>query len=574
METSELTNYCASIYSLLYVATTNVRLYPFDWEIWQMKQKKRKEKFEKVKNVSSFTWEIKESRLNEMDFSPGACETTTYKYIGEKKEIKYFVELFPRGIPNTKYQYGSWIILKLFNNTLDTNVEAKYTVKIPSANYTKKCQHIFEKNEEWEMNGLKMCELFNPKKKYIFNGSMNFKFEFEFTEFEKESVEKVDFSEDVSEEKTVWTFPLTWDIPLKQLKAKFKPHECINSTNYFVQNQFKFFFKIFPNLPGYSIEKGAWIFLYFKNLNEETFIETKYIVSVEKAKYQRESRHFFKQFNQWETHRNKIDELFDKKLLSQKEEYIQIKFKISFAKDIKEDQDENDQIEDFSVHEFDNLTFLSESSEADDNETLLTSEAALTAKDIYFPPTDSWLINQCNLMGIQFYKNISKFRPPIDDIQKFTILKPTDVIHVEGDGKCGYRALSVLLCGNDCYHLCIKRMICKMIRDNMDPKFEEMYIFKDARQNAARKLMFDPETASDERFWMDDSDLAAAANLFDCNIFVFTLRKEWQCFGPKTFENGIMDSFVNFDSNLPTLLLENSGGNHFSPVKNVRLNWW
>uniref|UniRef100_A0A914PSQ9 Ubiquitin-like protease family profile domain-containing protein n=1 Tax=Panagrolaimus davidi TaxID=227884 RepID=A0A914PSQ9_9BILA len=112
-------------------------------------------------------------------------------------------------------------------------------------------------------------------------------------------------------------------------------------------------------------------------------------------------------------------------------------------------------------------------------------------------------------------------------------------------------------------------MLCRKIAENTDPNFEKMDIFKDARKNAVRKLKYVTSDANDERFWMDESDIAAAADLFYCNIFVFTRLKNWQCYGPKTYENGITHNFGNFNSKLPTLLLENSSGNHFSPVKNV-----
>ena len=82
----------------------------------------------------------------------------------------------------------------------------------------------------------------------------------------------------------------------------------------------------------------------------------------------------------------------------------------------------------------------------------------------------------------------------------------------------------------------------------------------------------------DGRHWMNDADLAAAASLFQCNILLFNIDKNWQCYSPETFKNGTMNH-ANFNPNLPTLLMENSKPSsndpkakaiHYNPVVNVR----
>uniref|UniRef100_A0AC35FKK6 Ubiquitin-like protease family profile domain-containing protein n=1 Tax=Panagrolaimus sp. PS1159 TaxID=55785 RepID=A0AC35FKK6_9BILA len=381
-----------------------------------MEHEKRHEKFEKVKNVSSFNWGIKESRLNEMEFSPDACETTTYKYIGEKKEIHSIrfgtKSKESRGIPNTKYQYGSWIILKLFNNTLDPNVEVKCTVKIPSANYTKKCHHIFKKNKEWEMNGLKICELFNPKKKYIFIGYRDLQFEFEFDKVEIDFVEQINKLSmgateearfDKSPDKVVYSYSPTF--PLQQINTSM-PNQCFISPIYFGGSEFKFYFELYPKLEeSNDFEDGAWIVLYIKKLNEKTFIESKYRFSVEKANYLSNGRQFFKRINEWEKHGIKIDKIMKTKFLSKQKKEISLIIKIYFAIDFKEIKHENDEDEEADVHDV-----SSECSDIDD-----TSEGSVivtTEENNYFPPTDTWLKNECNFLVVDIPKR-SEFFPPL-----------------------------------------------------------------------------------------------------------------------------------------------------------------
>uniref|UniRef100_A0A914Z061 OTU domain-containing protein n=1 Tax=Panagrolaimus superbus TaxID=310955 RepID=A0A914Z061_9BILA len=263
-------------------------------------------------------------------------------------------------------------------------------------------------------------------------------------------------------------------------------------------------------------------------------------------------------------HGTRIDELFNPRKRCFVGGEINVSLEGKFAKIPKVLQFSN---EDSCGNELDYLSFCTSKSFED---AAQTSSLYVSLKDVYFPPEDAWLRSKCYLLGIIFHENVSKFRPSIDDIQKFTIVKPDDVISVQGDGHCGYRSLSVIICGKQYYHNKIRRMICSLITQNNDPNFEEMYIFRNAKAIAYGKLQIDSAVDCEERMWMDDADLAAAANLFECNIFVLNSLDQWQCYGKKTFENGIMDSCVNFDPKLPTLLLQNSGGNHFSPVVNVR----
>uniref|UniRef100_A0AC35ESU1 Protein kinase domain-containing protein n=1 Tax=Panagrolaimus sp. PS1159 TaxID=55785 RepID=A0AC35ESU1_9BILA len=561
------------IYDLLHQSIKNVQIHHFDWEVSKMKQQVIESK--RNVNVASFKWSVEESWFLKMDFCPGTCQLTDFKYIDKHKNAKYRIELYQRGIPNSEYQFGSWIILKLINYNLDTNIDAKYTVKIPSADFTKECHHIFEKNEVWEMYGCKITELFNPKKKYFVDGIMDLKFDFEFDEIEKDFVEETDNLSigskeeviDKSPEKAVYSFSPVWRISLEKIETCL-PNECIESPVFSGDNEFTFYFEFYPKFEeSNDFEDGAWIFLCVKNLNGKTFLESKYLFDSRKAKYLSKGRQFFKRFNEWEKHGVKIDEIMERKFLSKQKKEISIIIEMQFAIDFKEIELKNDEDEEAYV----NGVSL-ESSDIDVASECSTSVTTiLTEENKYYPPTDSWLKNECASIGIKFFENISKFRPSIDDIQKFIVRKPDDVISVEGDGKCGYRALSVLISGKEDHHVYIKNIICRKITKNKDPNFEKMGIFKDARRNAAFKLKFDSSDADDKRFWMDDSDIAAAANLFDCNIFVFTRLKYWQCYGPKTYENGITENFGNFDSKLPTLLLDNAGGNHFSPVKNVRL---
>uniref|UniRef100_A0A914PV87 MATH domain-containing protein n=1 Tax=Panagrolaimus davidi TaxID=227884 RepID=A0A914PV87_9BILA len=296
-------------------------------------------------NVTSFEWKIEESRLLSQDFYPGTCVLTDFKYIDKHKKAKYRIELYQRGIQNSKYQFGSWIILKLVNYNLDTNIEVKYTVKIPSADFSRKCHHMFEKNEEWEMDGCKIVELFNPKKKYFVDGIINLKLEFEFNEVEKDFVEEINnFSIGATEEASfdkcpdnaVYSFFPVWRIPLEQIE-NCMPNECIESDVFFGGNEFKFCFKFYPKLEEFNdFEDGAWIVLYVKNLNEKTFIESKYLFSIIKAKYLSQGRQFFKRYNEWEKHCRKIDQIMETKFLSKQKKEISIIIEMKFAIDFKE----------------------------------------------------------------------------------------------------------------------------------------------------------------------------------------------------------------------------------------------
>ena len=101
---------------------------------------------------------------------------------------------------------------------------------------------------------------------------------------------------------------------------------------------------------------------------------------------------------------------------------------------------------------------------------------------------------------------------------------------------------------------------------------ESKYIFNNAREIATAKFHVDTDKPiMDQRFWMNDADLAAAAALFGSNIFIFTVDKKWQCYSPETFNRGTM-SASHFQPSLPTLLMDNTtkGAKHFSPVVNVR----
>uniref|UniRef100_A0A914PMJ8 Protein kinase domain-containing protein n=1 Tax=Panagrolaimus davidi TaxID=227884 RepID=A0A914PMJ8_9BILA len=216
----------------------------------------------------SFEWKIKESLLLQRNFSLGTFESTDFKYINKHKKAIYRIKLYQRGIPHSHCQFGSWIVLKLVNHNLDTNIEVKYTVKIPSANFTKKFHHIFEKNKEWEMHGCKIEELFNPKKKYFVDGIMNLKFEFQFVEVEKDFVEKINNLSigtteearfDKSPDKAVYYFCPLWrsNFQLQQIK-NCMPNQYFKSPVYVGCNEFKCYFELYPKLEeSNDFEDGA-----------------------------------------------------------------------------------------------------------------------------------------------------------------------------------------------------------------------------------------------------------------------------------------------------------------------------
>ena len=79
---------------------------------------------------------------------------------------------------------------------------------------------------------------------------------------------------------------------------------------------------------------------------------------------------------------------------------------------------------------------------------------------------------------------------------------------------------------------------------------EKLDLFDGAKANAGVKLKINTKERCDIRYWMNDQDIAAAAYLFQCNIYVFTQLKAWQGYHPQTFINGRMLPGQNFDSNI------------------------
>uniref|UniRef100_A0A914PLA6 Uncharacterized protein n=1 Tax=Panagrolaimus davidi TaxID=227884 RepID=A0A914PLA6_9BILA len=105
--------------------------------------------------------------------------------------------------------------------------------------------------------------------------------------------------------------------------------------------------------------------------------------------------------------------------LSKQTKEISLSIKVLFAIDFKENEEAD--VSDVSL----------EHSDIDDTSEGSTSVATISTEESnYFPPTDTWLKNECDFIGITFFENISKFRPSIDDIQKFIVRKPDDVISV------------------------------------------------------------------------------------------------------------------------------------------------
>uniref|UniRef100_A0AC34FTY6 Protein kinase domain-containing protein n=2 Tax=Panagrolaimus sp. ES5 TaxID=591445 RepID=A0AC34FTY6_9BILA len=468
--------------------------YPFDWEVWEQKrmlkeEKKNKKQLESVKDVTKSTWtfdwiwSLPEKRLKAYENLPDMSLGSSVAKV--EKEFEYYFKIFPKGVPDTKYAKGSWFFLSVRNLKKKSNIEAKYSISIFSANYYQECQFVFKDYDNWEMHGIRIDELFNPRKRCFVGGEISVILSGKFTKVPKLS--------------------------------QFTAEESLgNEMDYLSLSASK------------SLDRtGASIYLSLKDVYfppDDLWLRSKcYLIGI--TFYENVSK--FRKF----TKVPKLSQFTAEESLGNEMDYL------SVSKSLDQ----------------------------------TGASIYLSLKDVYFPPDDLWLRSKCYLIGITFYENVSKFRPSIDDIQKYTIIKPDDVVSVQGDGHCGYRSLSVLICGKQYYHNKIRRMLCSMITQNTDPNFEEMYIFRNAKAIAHGKLQVDSGIDCEERNWMDDADLAAAANLFECNIFVLNSLDQWQCYGKKTFENGIMDSFVNFDPKLPTLLLQNSGGNHFSPVVNVRL---
>ena len=135
------------------------------------------------------------------------------------------------------------------------------------------------------------------------------------------------------------------------------------------------------------------------------------------------------------------------------------------------------------------------------------------------------------------------------------------------DGNCGYRCLSYALTGSENNHLKLRNNICDFIINRKILTLHEM--FPEAIQEAETKRNIPlGEKNLNLQYWMKGYDLFAASIMLEINIVVLNVYHEWQL-----YNHSIQDSLSSMymDLKIPTILLDNTSGDHFQVVKRVGL---
>ena len=201
---------------------------------------------------------------------------------------------------------------------------------------------------------------------------------------------------------------------------------------------------------------------------------------------------------------------------------------------------------------------FAEESEIQGNQIMLS--ATVNSKDEweYIIPREDQLRSLCRKHNLVFdgynYRSIKGWKNIKNTI-------PVKIHSVCGDGHCGYKSISYLLCGTDSEHLKVRKVICEFIEQLDNPKFTGLY--PDGKEEAARKKNAAGTVGID--YWMTDTDIVAAAILFQINIVVLTQQRKWHYFSP----NFGKPNDWRFDNQIPSILLDNSSGNHFNPILEI-----
>ncbi|KAE9547341.1 hypothetical protein FO519_009446 [Halicephalobus sp. NKZ332] len=181
----------------------------------------------------------------------------------------------------------------------------------------------------------------------------------------------------------------------------------------------------------------------------------------------------------------------------------------------------------------------------------------------YVVPTKISLNEICQKQNLQFDHYPFKDARGIYDIHQIRNYQCHDVL---ADGNCGYRALSYALSGSENGHLELRRRICDHIIRNELPILSTMY--PDGIEEAKERRELKPNIPVTQEYWMSTVDIFAASDMLEVNIIVCDERFEWQLHNG-TIRDGIANMHMRLD--LPTILLDNSSGNHFGVVDRVSL---
>uniref|UniRef100_A0A7E4VE13 OTU domain-containing protein n=1 Tax=Panagrellus redivivus TaxID=6233 RepID=A0A7E4VE13_PANRE len=217
-----------------------------------------------------------------------------------------------------------------------------------------------------------------------------------------------------------------------------------------------------------------------------------------------------------------------------------------------------------------------ESETANNSEVMIESENGPTkmtqpaSSEILYDGGKSGNVQKCLQPSTEFLKTLScKYGWRFDHnphlfmtIEDVRTTKPLTTHDVDGDGNCGFRALSYALTGCEDNHKLIREKVANYVYYDHAPKR-----FYKAHPTAKTNSMMKQYTAKsplDKARWMSTSDMVAAACLLGVNILSFSDDLTWKLNNRNSIsgKTGVMNDG-------PSILLDNSSRIHFQVVTNV-----
>uniref|UniRef100_A0A914Y1L8 OTU domain-containing protein n=1 Tax=Panagrolaimus superbus TaxID=310955 RepID=A0A914Y1L8_9BILA len=179
----------------------------------------------------------------------------------------------------------------------------------------------------------------------------------------------------------------------------------------------------------------------------------------------------------------------------------------------------------------------------------------------YRPPNRQWLMKNCKKFGLPFRNTVFKKTEFVDDVYGWL---PDETISTMGDGHCGFSSVATLITGDPKNHGILRIIIARHILGNVNTN---LLFFENAKELANADLQVDANKSTDR--WMRSVHLAAAADLFSCNILVKRSRSHgWTCYNSSTFRRGLQQT--TYVPELPSMLLNNVADCHFEPVLTLK----
>uniref|UniRef100_A0A914Y426 Uncharacterized protein n=1 Tax=Panagrolaimus superbus TaxID=310955 RepID=A0A914Y426_9BILA len=172
------------------------------------------------------------------------------------------------------------------------------------------------------------------------------------------------------------------------------------------------------------------------------------------------------------------------------------------------------------------------------------------------PPTFEWCRRACIILGLPFKHFVHRCTKGLNIARCI----PKDFVWVKSDGNCGYRAIALLICGDEKYHGSIRDAMASYMMKNTSPEIEN---FQPGSRDAAIRKRQAVTTELVERlgtgqdFWFDTDDMGILAFMLDVNIICWSDEQKCWCWHNKSrFYNLEMH---NFDTEKPTLFMRQMG---------------